>query len=134
MSKYMCIVCGLSIIPARVKALEEPALHPFLSFDCCLAQCFLSAFSWIPSPPAQWMSLTKLPSQLDTNMLIFDSVLIAYNLWEIVTVSDPKAGSLNTNFLPSLSFSFLYSEATNSSTYFHSLCCVKAHVTVCLCR
>ena len=47
MSKYMCIVCGLSIIPARVKALEEPALHPFLSFDCCLAQCFLSAFSWI---------------------------------------------------------------------------------------
>lgn len=81
MSIYVCIVCGLSIIPAGVKALERPALHPFPSFDCCLAQCFLSIFSfWIPSPPAQWTSLTKLPSQLDTNMLIFDSVLIAYNL------------------------------------------------------
>ena len=42
MSKYMCLICGPSIIPARVKAPEKPMLLPFPSFDCCLAQCFLS--------------------------------------------------------------------------------------------
>ena len=37
MSKYMCIIRGPSTIPARVKALERPALFPFPSSDCCLA-------------------------------------------------------------------------------------------------
>lgn len=127
----MCIICGPSTIPARVKALERPALFPFPSSDCCLAQCFLSTFSfWIPPPPAQWLSLSKLPSQLDTDMLmIFDSVLIAYNLWEIVTVSDPKAGSLNINFV--LSYPFLFStQKLQSPVLIFSLHSVKAHMTV----
>lgn len=105
---------------------------PSLSFIWLLSGSVLPLyFSFcIPPPPAQWMSLSKLPSQLDTNMfMIFDSVLIAYNLWEIVTVSDPKAGSLNINFLLSYPFVFL-TQKLQSPVLIFSLHSVKAHVTV----
>ena len=105
---------------------------PSLSFIWLLSGSVLPLYCsfCIPPPPASWMSLSKLPSQLDTNMfMISDSVLIAYNLWEIVTVSDPKAGSLNINFLPS--YPFLFStQKLQSPVLIFSLHSVKAHVTV----
>lgn len=74
----MCTVCGLYIMPVKVKAQEIHVFHFLPSSDCFLANCYYYTPCGPLYPSAQRFH-SQVFCQLDTNMImIFYRVLLCF--------------------------------------------------------